>query len=230
MTTYYIEDWDKWSSNPSYGGLNNRKASWAQQPVLLPNYLGFSDYSGSDVERSNVRVWKDQFSDSEGEVWVESYGGHGTTQIVVHPDRITKEMEEFIAALEDYPVADENDLSQMDMELQDEAWESWARSDFRRALRSLASSVAEQAGFDTETVEDALYEVSDDDLLELFSEGADKANQYWECETGGNMWINLDRVVGGVDEDKLLAAMKGTGELKPAVQSNSRRRGSRRSR
>lgn len=103
---------------------------------VMPNYMGYSDYSGSLVEKSNVRSFTETFGELQGKEWWLLHGGHGTEAIVVRRDADEREPEigEFIDGLENYPLADESLHSEMEMEAHDEAWKSFGRSDFRTAL------------------------------------------------------------------------------------------------
>jgi hypothetical protein len=104
-----------------------------------PNHLGYSDYGGSTVERSNYRVFVEQFAEHQGTEWWSLYGGHGTAAIVVRRDADERvpEIGEFLDALESYPLADEDDHTQLEMELEDDAWRDYGLADFRRWLESI---------------------------------------------------------------------------------------------
>ncbi len=99
-----------------------------------PNNMGYSDYGGSTIERSNVRVFMREFAEHQGTEWWHLYGAHGTSAIVVRIDADDRvpEMGEFFDALESYPLADENDHSKLEMDEEDEAWGSYGLTDFRR--------------------------------------------------------------------------------------------------
>lgn len=163
---------------------------------VIPNYLSGSDYSGSLVERTNHDVFLEDFGNVPGVLDVS--GGHGTFAVAV-PIRTRKgswsrgkrtaEMFEWLEKLNDYPLADEEKLSEMELEAQVEAWNSWAASDFRGEVRDHVDPSGED-----EELEQALDDISDDDLYEVFRVAADKANEYWVNESGGEMWIDLKRV------------------------------------
>ena len=158
---------------------------------LLPNYLSGSDYSGTLVERSNYKKWSEDFAAGEGVWWGSTSGGHGTFGIIVDldaiPADINDEVIEFFDGLSSYPVADDDLHSEMEVEAQNEAWESWARSDFKKAL---------EKKFDVD-----LDEVDGEKLFELFRDATDRSNTYWENEQGDSMYIDLDRVVKKINEE-----------------------------
>lgn len=152
---------------------------------LLPAYLSGSDYSGSLVEQANHRKFSEEFSDGEDEWWTNTPGGHGTFGILIDmrgvPDDISTDVAEFLNGLQDYPLADEELHSEMEMEAQNEAWESWAKNDFKRGL---------ERRFDVD-----LDGVDDEKLFELFREACDRSNTYWENQQGDEMYIDMERVL-----------------------------------
>lgn len=98
------------------------------------------------------------------------------------------ELIEVMEALENHPLWDDDRHSMMEVEAQDEAWESWARSDFERGL--------ERKYDDEEGWEDVVEDLTEDQLYELFRKGQEQANVYWhEDGDSGDMYISLDRVL-----------------------------------
>jgi hypothetical protein len=150
-------------------------------------YSTGSEGSGSTVERSNYLCFLESHKGSE---WVyDVHGGFGTYAVAVSltglltcdddtADSILDELE----GLEDYPVLDEQALSELEMELSDEAWETCYARDFAEAVKGKFDDCA-----DLELPAD----------LRTFFEGKrEEANCYWENEGYGyDMSVNLDRVV-----------------------------------
>lgn len=157
----------------------------------IPDHLSGSDYSGSLVERSNRDVWSKTFADGYGVWWTEAHGGHGTFAIVVRIADMPDEAREFIDALESYPLADDGHHSNLEMEAQDEAWENWARDEFRSAL---------EKKLDVCSILD-----TGDQLFELFREACDRSNTYWVNESGDSMYIDVERIVASVTDADLEA-------------------------
>ena len=153
---------------------------------LVPGRLSGSDYSGSLVERSNYNVFSDKFKDGHDNWWTSVIGGHGTYAIVISmddvPDEVSDEVAEFLNGLDDYPLADEDDHSNLEMEAQNEAWENWARRDFIKEIEKWF-----KVEFDNDPKSELLYEV--------FHEACDSANEYWVNESGDSMYINIERIV-----------------------------------
>lgn len=166
-------------------------------PVLLPEFLGYSDYSGCSVERANFRAFTEQFKAGEGEWWFKAWGGHGTEAIALIPgaeldDETAEELRETFAGLENYPCLDDEALSEIEMEAENEAWESWARHDFTRGLVKLFPDH-----------EEAIDNASDETIREIFETARETANEYWEIETGGGAWIRIEKIAAKVSPDSL---------------------------
>jgi hypothetical protein len=170
-----------------------RYGSWERAKdgrYLVPGLLSGSDYSGSLVTQSNRKAFMEQFSDGEDVWWTSAPGGHGTYSIVIDtqgvPEDVESEVEGFLGGLASYPVADDDLLSKMEMEAQDEAWENWVEGDFKTGL---------EKKFEVE-----FDEVDSDKLRTLFEAACEKASEYWANEEGGNMWIDVKRVLPKVAE------------------------------
>lgn len=216
--TVFIADWDEFTRKANYGwltgdGYRSEKTARRefQTEVLVPALLSYSDYSGSTVERSNERVWAKEFADSENEAWTTVGGGHGTTAVVIRVEAMTDEMREFLDALEDYPVADESDMSELELELQQEAWDNWAAREFKNlALKAATAEAVEMfpdadEGLVEEAVDEAFDNLDKDALFQMFHDAAEAANEYWETETGGDQYIDMKRVVEkGLDAETVV--------------------------
>lgn len=208
ISEYYRRDFGTDGSLPeqlSYGAVNPANyGNRSKGPYFAPSYLGGSDYSGTLVERSNYRVFCDTFETGQGVWWSALYGGYGTFGVLVDPARIPSdivaEVAEWLAGLDDYPLADEDEHSELEMEAQNDAWEHCYRRDFVKEL---------------ETQHDCdLSDVTPDAVYGLFSDAQDRANVYWENQGGSDMYIDLERVTGKVtaDEVKALPGYKASDE------------------
>lgn len=158
-------------------------------PWLVPDYTCGSDYSGGTVKASNFRVFEREFEAGADSWWCAVTGRHGTFAVVLDMTKAPRAALEFFAALEDYPCADESDLSELEAEREDEAWENWARSDFRREI---------EKRFELE-LSDGL---PDERLYEIFHEACEASGQYWE-HTSEGPYIDMRRVVTKVSLEAL---------------------------
>ena len=162
---------------------------------FLP-YASGSDYSGSTVEKANCREFLESYGE-EAFVW-EARGGFDTYAVVLGLTGLLECADDtfdailgIIEGLEDYPLIDDEALSNLECTLADEAWDSWVAADFRRDLEKKFSGVEFEWP-------------SDSDLRPFFEKRAEKANEYWFNEGyGPDMYIRVDKIVEGIDLDNL---------------------------
>lgn len=186
----------------TYGNRDDRDylttygSSWDRTKsgrYFVPEYLSGSDYSGSLVERSNHKVWAEQFDAGNDVWWFDACGGYGTYAIVVDshniPDDVLPEVDDFLSGLANYPLADEGAHSAMECEAQDKAYQDWGRSEFVRTLENV-----HHVELDT---------VAESDVDELFEAARDAANVYWENQSGSDVYIDVDRIAGEVTAQML---------------------------
>jgi hypothetical protein len=162
---------------------------------ITSNLWTGSDYSGSLVEKSNQKELLEQFGKLPGVH--ELYGDMGTYGLVFHVPTVMTWDEsprtaliDMLKGLENYPLIDEEAHSMMEFEAQQEAWSDWAASDFKRELEKSAEL------YDLEVLDD-------DAFLRFFEQVRDRANVYWETETGGNVYIDLKRIADKVTDKDL---------------------------
>lgn len=159
---------------------NDSKGRW-----FVPEYLSGSDYSGSLVEQSNLRVFRETFEKGEGRWWVEVCGGHGTFGVIVRTlaYRNCTEVREFFDALEDYPLASEDDHSDLERTTMQEAWESDGREDFLREVKAYAKHVM-GASYE-EAIDAACEAVGEEQWDATWRDICDRSNV-----NGGTGWMN----------------------------------------
>jgi hypothetical protein len=184
----------------------SEKRLWQTMSLLwVSDYCQSGDYGGAVHYRSNADVLLEEFSSPQCRELYGSYGSHG---VAIDPRYLSEELLENLQSLESYPVLDEDALSHLELELQGEAWESWACSDFSRKLESLLSDLlsAHYEGGDDERAEQSVESLSEDQLWDLFSRAADESNTYWESQHN-DVYIDCDRVVESLSEDQLLSLL-----------------------
>jgi hypothetical protein len=195
----------------SYGDWDELKDSDELTPdvYILIEYTRGSDYSGSLVEISNRKALEELCQAAgleDGEGYIDYYGGYGTRELAIKVQALCGADDngflvaivEAIEGLEDYPLLDEDLHSQLEMESQNEAWESDIRRDFQRALGKYFKSLLEDAGMDqlAEYADDCYDEWVTDQLADQwFYQLADFANEYWSNESGEGSWIDAEDVV-----------------------------------
>lgn len=126
--------------------------------VGLSNNDNESDY----LCVSNIRVWRENHRETEGELWrfrVYGYGGSGIEVRTELRDLTTKDalytraeslgltgltsIVDDLCSLAEYPCLDESDAGECEMDECAEHWDSYGRSDFERALKDAVGEVCD---------------------------------------------------------------------------------------
>lgn len=173
---------------------------WAAKLLWQSKYLDDDcswpgGYDAPSIYRSNARVFRDDFS-KELEAGADG-DGPGLSLDIRY---VTNDMLDCLQSLEQYPLISEDDHSELELELQQEAWESWAASDWRceveKRLNELAPDDASAYWADEvlEGIEDC-----DGKLEALFRACAEHSNTYWQEESDNGQWIDLERVAAAID-------------------------------
>jgi hypothetical protein len=177
---------------------------WRQCSLLwLSNHCTSGDYCGAPHTLSNCRVLLEEFGGSPQ--CREAYGSHGSSSVAIDPRYLSNELLESLQSLESYPVLDESDCSELELELQCEAWESWAEREFQRALESRLSSLCGD-----ETAEEITESLDSDQLFSLFESLREEANEYWESQSSPDQWIDVERVTEKVSSSLLLSLLSSS--------------------
>lgn len=178
--------------------------------VLEVPYCSFSDYSGCTVERSNFKDMEDGYSNIEG--FYTFTGDCGTQAVAIDLRAVDIErMEEIcgiIGGLENYPVIDESTLSEVEMEIEGEAWESFGRSDFRDSLEKAFKDFLDDQEDLLSWYYGYLWDISDIDDEKydtLFREACEQSNHYPIFEEGGSCWFYPDDNAEAVTLDQFKA-------------------------
>lgn len=180
-------------------------------------YATGSDYSGGTVNRANYEKIKEEFSDNPDIAFL--YGGWGTFGVLVREEPTTDEVRDLIAGLENYPVVDEEALSEHENKLSEEAWDSWARSDFMSEIPKHLGGDLDPSSPEYEAIEQAVETLDDRDdsdgsrathgLYELFRAAMEATNTYWEPD-GTGMHVDVKRVTKGVTPELLASFVDET--------------------
>jgi len=162
--------------------------TWVEKTFYLLPYASFGDYDNStSVERPNAKDFSEPFPFVS-----QRQGDYGTVWTGIDEDDVAsitfeqlEELQDICKRLQDYRVIDEQTMSELELEAQNEAWADWGLREFRQKL-------VKRFG---EAYEDFIDALPDEQLTEAFYKAADKANEYWESEAGGGVYIRIERVV-----------------------------------
>ena len=158
-----------------YGDLHSDRPNLKPRYLEVP-YTMYSDYSGGTVERANCQAFLEQFGELPGVYPV--YGGYGTTGVVIRRALLRNEDVLYVLeGLDDYPLINEDVLSELEFELEAEAWDTWVEFDLQRAL--------DKAGipYNPDTLRDTFYNVICEHDI------------YWLHEDAVCPFIDIDQVV-----------------------------------
>jgi hypothetical protein len=180
---------------------------WDRSPsgrYLVPSMLSGSDYTpGGLVPKSNYEYFCKRWKEGEGAWWGTAHGGYNTYAIVIDTQAVPPDVEDDLVDLLDkitneYPLADEALHSELEMEAQNAAWESWVKDDFQRAL---------EKEFDQEFGTELSDKAFDQRLYELFHESFEASNAEWINEDGDSMHVDIERIVHEISHNGDLAEM-----------------------
>lgn len=185
-----------------YGDFKNGKADEGEPQWYEIDHAGGSDYSGGTVSKANYDSLEAMLEEKHPRgqkpvVWAEAHGGHGTFALLVVWDRLDRDIQEAIGSLEDYPVLDEHKLSEIETELENDAWRDWVQSDFEKKFLKAWNAELEL------DPDDELEDWPEDfDSYTAFHLGEELTNTYWEhgesSELGSGPSIDIERIVDGL--------------------------------
>ncbi len=190
--------------------------------VFQPRYLDDrtswpGGYDPVSYYQANANVWRDQYGSRR-------FAGETTDgAIIIDPrylipyDDADQDAIDDLTGLEDYPCIDDEAVSEVEREREDAAWEEsyGYRRDFRRALGKALDALYPDAPL--YWGEETIDAVSDADIDELADELRERTNTYWEHQSDGSAWLDVDRLVAGVTAADL-ADLTGLPILAPDQQ------------
>ena len=182
--------------------------------IFLPDCLDDNcswpgGYRRSSIYEANANVARDEYTEKDGLI-TES------PSLGVDPRFMSEELRDAILSLEDYPVLDESEWSQVETNRQDEAWESWAASEWWAKVADALQGYA-PTDADGRWGEEIIEKVSDGALFKLFYECCETTGTYWEEGSDGEPWIDLQRVAAGIARADL-ADLTGLPLLSPGQE------------
>jgi hypothetical protein len=155
--------------------------------LFVPEYMAYSDYSGGVVDRANLETFLEKYGSVEGVY--EATGGYGTRVVAIMLSSITEEMVEVFAELSDYPCLDDEALSELETNLEDEDWDNWISGDFSRALCKKFPELEDEI--------DQMESEDPEQLRELYYTLKERTNTYGYCEDAVSYYIDIEALVNG---------------------------------
>lgn len=163
---------------------------------LIPKYLQFGDYDNSCmVERSNKKCFLEEYENSPAVF--EATGGYGSESValslreLMNPgnEESTASIIETLNGLNDYPCIDDGEMSRMEYEAFDEAFNDYGYKD---ALSALAKK------FNLE-----IYDYKEEEFKALLIEKDSRGNPSWMIESGGSCYIDIDEMIKDIGIEEL---------------------------
>ena len=167
-----------------------------QSTYLDDDCSWFGGYSAPSIYRSNARVFRDDHRKA-----LEAGADGDGPGLSLDVRYVTDDMIKELHSLERYPLLSEDDHSELELELQSEAWDDWAARDWAKAIAKALDLYAPEDA-DHYWAEEQIDALSADKLRELFYACADQSGTYWQ-EEQGDQWIDLDDVASAIDLDDL---------------------------
>lgn len=186
-------------------GQNNTKTFKNGNIYVTCDPLSFGDYDDScAVERANVKVLKEEYPTYEKyylnhwndqkiyeghergykDICPESKliiveGGFGSEQAWIRSD-IDQE-KNYLSSLTDYPSLNDEVVSEVENDIEDQSWESWIKHDLIKTLTKELKSLINE-------------ELDDNVLWECYGKAKEITNTYFEVESGGIGYIDIDKI------------------------------------
>lgn len=97
-------------------------------------YCTWGDYAGDTMNRANWSEFMGYIAKDSPLVY-NIWGGHNSHMIIAHEDILKDDfIREKLEGLDNYPLFNDETLSELEMQLESESWESWVKHDLKRAL------------------------------------------------------------------------------------------------
>lgn len=191
--------WAKLSPEELLQSFAEKKLWRKASIVFCPAFFSSSDYGGSLVELSNLQAFLEDHGKKPG-VW-ELYGSYGSSGLALDVRFIDEDMLEELSSLQDYHVVSWDHLFHLELEKEQEAWEDWAREDYRKELQKRLEELFPEA---EETIESRLEELEEEKLFSLFQQAMESGNVYWKTEATSR-YVDCQEVAAHTNLNSLLS-------------------------
>lgn len=183
---YYLHAGESGKYYSHYSTYNTQDKEYYFSPML-----SYGDYDKScAVERSNYRVFLEEHKDSE--FIKEVSGDYSSACIAVSLDCTDSEINEKLMRLFDYPCLDDEDVSMLTLDMEQEYIENFIQWDLSRLLKEKYEHY-----FDHEII-------NKDKFIALWRQLSDENNTYFEVEAGGNGYMDTERLFEGANFEGII--------------------------
>jgi len=204
---YGLDNWRKLElsevSDLSWSDLDPIQGEVLPGDVCILRVLSGGDYTGScAVEYANYLDWQDLFADTLSADWWTVSGGYRSYGIAIRVDTDNQAILDALAGLRDYPLIDDQRMSEVEIEWTNEAWRDYLAKDF-------ISSIERDLGIDLDP--DYTLDYESRALSDLFYDLCERSGYCPEIEAHESVYIPLDKLI-----DKLTYS-----DLLPLVEDNA---------
>lgn len=157
-------------------------------------------YDAPAIYAANQKYWEAEYGEQPSYVDVDGMPGIDP-RFVLQDDTILEDLE----SLRNYPCLDAGLAGEIELGRQDEAWNSWAESEWRDAVQTRLADAIEanlpesDHTTDPDSLADDLLDGKDEELAELFRYCCEQSGTYWEEESDGSQYVDFARVAGALD-------------------------------
>jgi hypothetical protein len=158
--------------------------------------LAFGDYGGAgSVGAANIRSLEKEYAEdleygSYSRAW-DNHSIEGTPSLVILEDMCSSKIaylrediaDETLAAVSDYPCLDDQEVSAVEMEWEQEAWSSWLQHDLIRTLPEDEDN----------DLRDKATDMNDEDLFQCYRNAMEECNEYPTPEYSG-VHVDVERI------------------------------------
>lgn len=171
----------------------------AEEGAYLLPYATYSDYSGTAGEVANSRVFQERYPG----VVQTANGGYGTVWTYVTEESLRgiseedfERLQEDVQRIKNYWVLDDEVLSEVEMEAQEEAWDDYLKREFLGDLQ--------KRFVDDPEAEPLLEELAESkELRSFFEQERQDAGEEYYIEEGMNVGLHMDKIVNSVELDTI---------------------------
>ena len=171
-----------------YATIDNKTGRY-----FTPGNCAYGEYSGSLVDKANLRSFQESFASGHGVWHWVARGSDGYQALVIdrtlgivcdltgEGHELATSVQAWVDALETYCLADEDLHSALEQEAKEEAWSDWARKDFVRALEKRFGS----------DLSDTNEKKVDELMIRVDCEGK---GIDWRNEQSDQMWCDVEEI------------------------------------
>ena len=174
-----------------WGVISNYQSMWYTEPVYCPPMCEGGDYGDTGfVGKANYKYFVDNFRKSTNVMF--RFGGHGSYGVIIKASCKNQTIIDVLCGLSDYPVIDDDILSEVEAKAQEEAWDTWVHTEFCDGLQGIIDRV-DQGNI----LSDKEIEFDWSEVYQLFCNLQERTGEYMHAD-GNDMYVDVAKLVKAV--------------------------------